>query len=766
MKDWLTLFARRLSNAQCFIVELSAAVLPRIIRVAHALIGLLAWRNLPKTLPVVFASLWIIVKIGGEVRKDFAVAVTSLPATMLDVGLDPNVEVQHAIDGIAQRLSVFQHSFSAGKPALRYGGQLIKVDREKYCGENSAALRMVDIAPRYFKKEFAQVIQVASSSDLEEEVAWEKPFVWVARQLRSLLKMRFSVVTVTVIEEDDGHVLSIRVKNDGASSNDSSLRSFRIFVGRLQASEVRDTIQDVILRVAFPQFTAVFRGARGGEDLEIEEFMVQAYPSTERTALLQLGTYMALRTAQGAQPLLNSRRADFILSMLEHEYASDEIKFSEHEVALARALLNRYLLERIDETDDFLTELMLSETAHYADHLGVSIAFDGTVDMEDRLTEGGRLIHHLLEGFRLSQAVPEVLATVSRRLNEDYDQNLLNRVEKSQARLLLHDDISLYAYGTTRLMEELQVSSPLNGDVKAELQSFVSFYDFQLRDLQNRFRIFDEEEAGSLDGTALLAFAVLGQIDRVSQIGERLLRSNLACASYFAGVGLGELVERKLRLPDGNLTSYQVLSRSLLRSSEKNGHRSFELFNQIHLAEARLGNHFEALRALGEAKKYSGETPWLFINRASIYMKQGAVEKAQWDYERSLELSDRRCIADRARWSSLDDRHNEHVRRSLPKEQWPIWLIDTDPAPRLCGTQAALRGLLQSLSMQGKAVEFAAAYRAHLLAEDYAALPDLVGAALTQYRDFQCSGENIPTPPIPAVLRDQFPIEQGRFTCN
>ncbi|MEN0119059.1 MAG: hypothetical protein AAGD15_20240 [Agrobacterium cavarae] len=492
--------------------------------------------------------------------------------------------------------------------------------------------------------------------------------------------------------------------------------------------------------------------------------MAASFPSSDRSALVLLGNFIALTSSDGSNKSTLLKRAEHVLTSAAETGLLQNVAFNETELALTILGLRQQVYGAIPGMEEQLEQVRREIVHRYAVSLGVPLPRNGSAGTELRFSEHGRLIYHLRGMLAASNPTPDLVDKFREDILKDADAARDNISYQATASDLLHDDIFLYASAVQKLI--LTPNATITPEARERaIRNYIRFVSRDLPKLQDDWSVLDENETSFIEGASLIGQVAVGDMDWVSRTADRIIRRSTPCASSFTGYMLTRIVEEKLKdKPD--IHSISALSVKLLRDAAAKGERSFELFNNLQIAERVVGNYSASLEAGELALKYPGEAPWALINKGVLQLELGNFADAEWSFENSLDQLYYRCQTDLKLWAWVDAPYNKRIQESQPPEMRDLLAIPTTVSRKECSVMNAVSGLMLSLFKQGRADDYVLAYQRYFSADDYNLFREHVTEALVMYRMLQCSGASVPTPEIPAAANIQFPVVNGLFKCH
>lgn len=715
---------------------------------------------------VVVAFIWGSWYFWVNFFREVDFSTPSLPSELLDAGVDPDLALKQAIEGLPKRLEQLRIDLSTTATSLGEVADIRESGAERFCSDTAGFRRLLKFSPEFFKdlngldigtSGQEKVIDQRSESDVKQAVL---------NLIRQFTGKEFQSVAINILKAEDGYLIETTVDTYSGAATGRKIQTFRTALPDFKPSDTSSILLDAVLRVSHPEISALLRGARGRTDLEVERFAVSAYPTAEKQVLLLFATFMALNSLETSDASIAAKRSWAVAQQAMAVPGLRQLSFNTTEIELALLAQEEIWTSRLPLADRLVANARAALLEKYAAELGTRYTRGIRMPIEERFTTGGTLLFHMQEMFNLRKPTVARISSFKEAVLENIAFSEDHVRSETSAKALLHDDVILYLSSVLRLLANQPEGMPLAKDVAALLQDAIAFSDGPIIRLQDRWAHLSRSELDFVNGASALFEYALLKVPASAIRLERLLRSSSPCPKVYIGDQIGRIYDRLPASDKHEQMGHLAIALKLLRSAEDAGIRSFELYSGIHFAERRLGEIEAAIAALRTAQAYQGEHPWAKINLGSLYLENGQLGEAQLAFEESLDLTASRCRKDREEWADLDENFNSTMRQTISDDAlYEALKIRTEPTTKECSIHNAVVGLLESLMKQDKGRDFVNAYERYIEAGDFASEPSLVREALSRYRVLQCRDTEIKTPVIPAGLAESFPLRDNKFDC-
>ena len=759
-------------------------------------IGLIFTGLLP--LAAALASLYLYSsQLASNLSADIIVDPIAIPQSVVALGV-ANLDqlLVRSIGLVDEKLGEYRTQFSEGDRRLARVPMPINAGQERLCPQaNISDLVRLDAA--YFDAENRKVITPVG--DLEQD-RFQLPGIEAASDLiRRWMDWEVARLQLEVHQSGDRfELLTYLIPVSGYEGAPTPKKFITPLIhvpsgvagGRSLEQFIELAITEGIMRVAYPEATALALGAVGRTDLDVEEHVAELYPSEDRRKAVQFGLLKALVSRNNRLTMFYDwRRAEFLLQELTAAPEARYFKLSDEEAGLITTRLSAFVVGNGQLTGTFADVFSRAE-AIWLEKLATAQgkSFADILDNADPARRFDpverRVANHLYASRNFYASDFSALAAYNAWLLGSIDlAEQADTVAKDDIRAGLHDAILLYAITLNeRVMATARVMETIPAEAQTLLAQFVAFHDGRLAAIDERWTLFDGNERDLLESVVIGAQLWAGDTQDALARAERIGRDASPCIA----------VALSAQIYDPNMIRLQSLARDdakvleplrqsaydLLKRAEAEGLRQFALFNAIGTVAGDRGMHDEALAAFAMATQHTGERPWAYLNKGRHELLKGDPAAAEVSYNQSLDTNLEDCRQDVETWRDIDMRHNAARRRTVEmatqgmdeaakQQALDYYLINGECTRQASGIPNAFFGLLDSLAAQEKSGEYLRAYETYAYSDLAATTyPDSYRAMLTTMRQWNCAGTLKTMPNIPASLTGEFPVADGRFVCQ
>lgn len=576
-------------------------------------------------------------------------------------------------------------------------------------------------------------------------------------------------------------------------------------------ANAQSLLDEMILRVSYPEVSSQIRTKRGAHQLDVERFVATHLPSSRRRDFLDIAhADMLLNNPYHSDDLPRHLAAtlleDVWMSKLaERQREPSRRPFPEDPNIDLRRLAARTFLLRADLSEGLgegslvarekpitqrteaakfraIAYALLEEEAKLA---GAQIFDDWPRRGFSAISNNWNFLHHRL---LVSAARGEARLELERRRYDDLlawarsRAQSLDANDQSMRRVLasaLRNELLLHATISMQFVLDGLVGGGDEGRIRAEIAVLNRVVDDDLPWVQREFSALSATEVAFIESVGAYLELLSGDFHHGIAWFDRLKSSLDACSIMSAGTNLLELspvIDRiRARLlmnrdvPTGRVDTHRSvriaqLSRSLFQSAGARGISNLDLHNYIGIAATRAGDHADAMKAFEKAAQFKGERSWVYLNRGAAWLAAGkpsarsAREAERW-FRKSIEeegaqerdlLHDLDLVKPR---TLIAKKQITEIREQLFDRR--------DPCQ---GVYRSRSGLLKALAFAEDPREFVRQYRlyqalftggcgVHVVADEL-----FFGETLSRWH---CSGSLKELPNLPAAF-----VKAGRFGCR
>lgn len=673
--------------------------------------------------------------------------------------------------------------------------ELIVAGHETYCSE----IRTDDFVifeENYFDKQRRPTIK--RSGELYWLTGkWSFIQVHLENLLRWITNSHSLMLRIIIQDDEYGYRMFILAKSLGKSvDSGASYETFgRAFMfsaeqnvsDRPLGSSLEEAVAQELLRFAYPEITAIVLGSVGRSDLAIEGFLSDSFPNKNRLIAIKAGLLNALASRKNRLTLLDDRkRMLFLLMQLQSSEDGESISVSREYLSLYTNRLLAIVASAGNLTSHISYPFFVLENQaiRALRDERVSDTTHAGIDPLDRFDEAQRWADLRLRASSLAYRnesaeivtywkwIVETIALSGKPYTRD-DDNI---------RAVLHDNILLYsAYVYAKIHNGLTAESIGINAIQSTLNEFVRFHDRELKKLDLRWAVFDDDERDFIESVIVAIQRATGQrrdaSDRASRLDDHVSPCNALVLASAIGVGENILESSASDESSAHENSEKMTIYGLHRNAVDGGLRNFFVHNNMGVLAAELGMKEEALNSYHEAAKYTGEHPWIHINLGALYADNSEYALAESAYRESLRVSKSMCAEESLIWRDLDREYNLSIRKLLSEipaqAKWfvnqsaSVWNINSSCSDGDTSIDRAVYGMLNSLAAQDKSGEFHRVferYQSDILA--IRLTPETTRVALERLREWGCAGRLNSLPTIPSELAEQFAVNGESFVCH
>lgn len=733
----------------------------------------------------------------ANLRADIIIDPIAIPQKVMALGVaNPDQLLVRAIGLVDEKLGEYQVQFSEGDRRMARVPMPINAGQERFCPQTNIS-DLVRLDAAYFDVENRR--QITPLGDLEQD-RFQLPGIEAASNLIRRW-MGWDVVRLQLEVHQTGDRFELLTYVIPVSGQDGAPTPKKFVTplihvpsgvagGRSLEQFIELAITEGIMRVAYPEATALALGAVGRTDLDVEEHVAKIHPSEDRRQAVQFGHLKALLSRNNRLTMFYDwRRAQFLLQELNAAPEARYFTLSDEEAGLIETRLSALVVGNGQLTEPFVGEFVRRE-ANWLEKLATAKGknFSDILDNADPVRRFDlvelRVANHLYASRNFYSSDFSALAAYNAWLLEMIDlAERADTVAEDDIRAGLHDAILLYAaILNERVMATARVMETIPAEAETLLADFAAFHDSRLAAIDERWSLFDDNERDLLESVAIGAQLWAGETHDALARAARIGRDASPCiaVALSAQVYDPNMIRLQSKAHDDPAAVEPLRKQAfdLLKHAEADGLRQFALFNAIGTIAGDLGRHDEALAAFAMAAQHTGERPWAYLNKGRHQLLKGDAPAAEVSYSQSLDTNLEDCKRDMETWRDIDTRHNEARRQmvelaaqgvdEIAKQQaLAYYLINRECTRQGSGIPNAFFGLLDSLAAQEKSGEYLRAYETYASSDIWAnAFPDPYRAMLTTMRKWTCTGTLKTMPKIPANLADEFPTENGAFVCQ
>ncbi len=733
-----------------------------------------AWRTLQISGVIVAVGYFVL--IAQDFSTDIVFRVQPIPSALVDAGINAEYVLQRAVDEVPSRKAHYRRQVDDSTHEMSAVPRQISVGVETYCS-NSTFKRLVSLAPSYYEREKT----LRTAQEMNSRWFSFPGAEWLIDIGRKLLGKPYMVVTMSIYRTEQGYELETVADAVSGAEPEDTHAAFRKAILAPNSTTISALFEEAVLRFSYPELMTVVRNVKTRSDLDIEEFLSRAYPSTDGLAMVNFGIFVALlNSPDGTNPSKSFKRAATAgrLALNTSDLINVEFNKDELELAVVRAtkmfmvgseVMHAQWSAMFEGEEDEIIE-------KYAANSGYDFAaLSSGKDVNYSFDPATRPISEIFFATRMVRAGnADGVAAYRERLDKmlavakEDETELLD----PDVRVALRDSIMIYGGGVSGLVRPTQLADTTSDSA---LRSYIKFHDEVLSDLLSKSNLLTEDENSFLELVVISAQLKIGNVNDAIFRAKHLYRNASPCPLLQAADTINTLAEPLASNPDDQ-RQLKSLSLSMAQKAERDGLRNFTVYNTLGLIAGRNQEFNLAQSAFQTAVAYNGEKPWAYLNAGGDYLTVKSYPEAQEAFERSLRASWTHCKDDSAQWNDIDGIYNAIMTKiysaKVASDHNVQLLLDAltinhDTSERECSIPYAVFGLLESQKMQDDVSGFVRTYREHLSRDvDYARDSDSVRASVLIIRGYQCEGKLEELPPVAPDLAKELRLENGKFACE
>jgi len=678
------------------------------------------------SLPVLMLSTYAVHK---ALTTDVFVRDFVIPQKLKDEGFDPAQALRTAFGNIPNRLRDVKEQNAEQRTRGVYLLELTKIGDEAFCSPNPTPLQ-AGVVKALFDETNPVSIQLEGKLEtkLFEQLGMplQSFLEWIKRQFGS----PYVAVDLTVLTQGDGYQLQTTISVIHRSLASAPQRRF-ISPARIpDAARLAAAIEETLLRITYPEISALLRAARGSTGLDIEEFLTEYQHTAHRE--FALGLWRA--TAALNNPNYASRGANLFEALAELDQLlvqsangkngamadiTDLALFSYYLQAELIPIRRAYglpdwdngqrcvmdelceeiekqpaskdkeaTLRKLKDPRLFYHDAIIRGLEQKAKKDGYSLQIDAAAGMQNLLKREARqyLDQKFLADSAFSKsddltAINEYKARLERVLNfvSRFDERTCcGDASIEEARAAIHDTALLFIETTAERALGLLGDPKTQETARTLLTSLVQLHDEHLTRAARHLRPYTPQEVAALEATIALAQLVTGDINDALRRLNRAANGASPCS--LASIG-NKLLTASQALKDSapeRSRNALIKSNEMLRKATDTGAKNLSIYNLIGHVSSLLGDTDQAFEAYRAALTYDGDHAWIMLNKGFLHLQLNEFEQAEVEYRNSLD-SGEVYMAIRGLLSALAAQGDvKEFVRTYEKYQDRIFKFDTD----------------------------------------------------------------------------------------